>query len=103
MMWWNHGDWGVGSWVSMSVMMLVVWGLIIGLIVWAVRSVSEKPSGTGTDRRPAVIPDDVLSGRLARGEITEEEFVRRRSLLHSSAASAGPPADRKGSDDERGD
>lgn len=95
-MWWNHGDWSVGSWVSMSLMMLVFWGLIIGLIMWAVRSMSDKPSATSTGQRPAASPDDVLSERFARGEITEDEFVRRRGLLHSSAASAGPPTDQKG-------
>lgn len=96
MMWWDHADWGVGSWVSMSLMMLVFGGLIIGLIMWAVRSMSDKPSATSIDQRQAASADDVLAERFARGEITEDEFVRRRGLLHSSDATSRPRADRKG-------
>ena len=90
MMWWNHGDWGVGSWVSMSLMMLVFWALIVGLVLWVVRSLSDKPPAAGIAQRVAASPDDVLSERFARGEITEEEFVRRRGLLHSSGVSSPP-------------
>lgn len=96
MMWWNYADWGVGTWVTMSLMMLVFWTLIIGLILWAARSTSDKPSATAIDQRQAASADDVLAERFARGEITEGEFVRRRGLLNGSDASSRLPADLKG-------
>ena len=32
------GNWGVGEWLAMGAMMLVFWGLLIGLVIWAIRS-----------------------------------------------------------------
>jgi putative membrane protein len=86
MMWWNHGGWGAGDWLAMSFMMVVFWGLLIALVIWLVRSTrSDRVPG----RRPAGIPaqpaDEVLAERFARGEIDEDEYTRRRALLHSTA------------------
>lgn len=81
MMDWN-GGWGVGGWLVMSLMMIVVWGLPIALVVWAVRSSfrRDQPSATAP-RRPDA--DQVLAERFANGEIDEEEFNRRRQVLRS--------------------
>ena len=64
MMDWN-GGWGVGGWLAMSLMMVVVWGLPIALVVWAVRSSfhRDQPSATAP-RRPDA--DQVLADRYAR-------------------------------------
>jgi putative membrane protein len=82
MMWWNHGAWGAGDWLSMSVMMLAFWALVIALILWLVRS-----SRNGSEDRLTVSPmqraDEVLAERFAGGEIDEEEFTRRRASLHT--------------------
>lgn len=81
MMDWN-GGWGVGGWLVMSLMMVVVWGLPIALVVWAVRSSfhREQPSVTAPSRPDA---DQVLAERYARGEIDEGEFAHRREVLRS--------------------
>lgn len=83
MMWSNHGAWGASEWLSMSLMMLLFWGLVVALVVWLVRSARASTTGTAADR-----PEDVLADRFARGEIDDEEFRRRRELLHS--VSGGP-------------
>jgi putative membrane protein len=88
MMWWNHGDWGFGDWLAMSLMMLVFWGLIAGGIVLLVRSLSAKP--TDSEPRTKTNADDVLAARFARGDINEDEFTRRRALLHSTHAPSRP-------------
>lgn len=84
MMW--NGDWGVGSWIAMSLMMIVFWGGLIALVVWLVRSShSERPADrANTDRaqNPIDRGEEVLAERFARGEIDEEEFTHRRELLH---------------------
>lgn len=91
MMWWGHDNWGAGSWIAMSLTMLVFWALFVGLIVWVVRSMANKPATTGTGQPRVASPDDVLADRFARGDINEDEFTRRRALLHAAPGSS-PPA-----------
>ncbi len=55
-------------------MFVVFWGGVIALIVWAVR----RPGGGGEVPRTAL---DIARERLARGELTKEEFDRIRSDL----------------------
>jgi putative membrane protein len=88
MMWWNDGGWGAGAWFLMSLMMILFWGALVALAVWLVRTLR-------TDQSPAPAPhfstaraDEVLAERFARGEIDEDEFKRRRALLHSGSSTA---------------
>lgn len=89
MMWWDHNDWGFGNWLAMGLTMLIFWSLVIGLIVWAVRSVSSNPAGSAGDRLREASPADVLAARFARGDISEDEFTRRRALLHGTPSAPG--------------
>ena len=80
----DDGSWAAGQWVVMTLMMLIFWGGLAALVVWLVRSLSTR------DRVPTPPPpaptrgaDDLLAERFARGEIDEEEFARRRKVLHS--------------------
>lgn len=61
--------------------MLVFWGSLIALVVWAARSFG---SGDRQITSRGADPDEVLAQRYARGEIEEDEFRRRRELLHST-------------------
>jgi putative membrane protein len=84
MMGWNDG-WGVGSWIAMSVMMVVFWGGLIALVVWLIRgSQRQDPDQHAAERPvdPAQRGEELLAERFARGEIDEDEFTRRRELLH---------------------
>jgi putative membrane protein len=87
MMGWGHG-WGAGGWVTMALTMVVSWGLLAALIVWIVRGASSSTRGAGP-ANPG--PDSVLSDRFSRGEIDEEEFLRRRAVLHGFHGHNGPP------------
>ena len=72
----DHMDgWGIGWWIWMPIMMVLVWGGIIAVIVWVIRS------STGGDRSERASPLDIAKERLARGEISEEEFERIRQKL----------------------
>jgi putative membrane protein len=82
MMWWNHGAWGAGDWVSMSVMMLAFWALLIALILWLVRSSRNGDGVYRVKSSPMQRADEVLAERFAGGEIDEAEFTRRRASLH---------------------
>jgi putative membrane protein len=80
MMWWDHQGWGTGHWIAMTVMMLVFWGGLIALVVWLIRSMrNDRPAPPR-----ARTADDMLAERFAKGEIEEDEFLRRRELLHSA-------------------
>jgi putative membrane protein len=76
-MWWasNHefGWWTIfgGIW------MILFWGVIIGLVIWAVRALTGRryrPSGSGG-------PLEVAERRYARGEISKEEFNDIKATL----------------------
>jgi putative membrane protein len=78
-MWWGHGGWGTGDWVAMSLMMALLWSGLIALVTWLIRSARDERLA----RPPVRTPDELLSERFAKGEVDEDEFTRRRELLHS--------------------
>jgi putative membrane protein len=57
------------------VWMVVFWGAIIGLVVWAVSRL------TGENRSTNVSALDIARARYARGEIGKEEFEELRQAL----------------------
>jgi putative membrane protein len=64
------GDWGMtlGSWIWM-----LVWVAALLLMVWLI------VAGGRTEQRED--PLELLRSRYARGEITEDEFRRMRTIL----------------------
>lgn len=81
-----HGVDGMGWWMLWGgLMMVVFWGAIIGLIVWAVQSITERRVDQPADEGPAGRrPLDIVKGRYARGEIGREEFERIKRDLDST-------------------
>ena len=53
------------------------WGTIIGLIVWPISRVSSAGGQSDRSRTPL----EIAKERLARGEISEEEFQRLKEHL----------------------
>ncbi len=71
-------DWGPGWWIAMSFMMVIFWVAVIALIVWAVRSFAGPQQSQQQHRTPL----DIARERLAKGEISEEDFERiKRQLM----------------------
>ncbi len=59
---------------------VIFWGGLIWLIVWGVNRLSGRgPEERSARREPT--PLDIARERLARGEISEEEFLRLRQHL----------------------
>jgi mono/diheme cytochrome c family protein len=51
--------------------MVLFWGTIIWLVVWGIRQFTgDRPGDTGSRETPL----EIAQGRLARGEISREEF-----------------------------
>jgi putative membrane protein len=59
--------------------MLVFWALVIGGIVWLVRSSSRGSAGPSAP--PNEAPLDILKRRYAKGEITKEQFEQMKRDL----------------------
>lgn len=76
MMW----NWGQGWW-WMGLSMILFWAVVIGFVVWAVRT-----SGRHADAGRADRAREVLEERYVRGDIDEEEFTRRLRHLEDSRA-----------------
>ena len=72
-MMWYYGVNG-WAWFWMSVMMVLFWGGVVVLAVWAIRSVA----GPGPHGDAAL---DVLRKRLAAGEITPEDYEKARKTI----------------------
>ncbi len=75
----EHMMWGGGSgMIGGLIMMLLFWGIVITLIYFVVKWMSDRP---GRDSRRDAM--DILRERYASGEIDEEEFERRRKVLEA--------------------
>lgn len=80
------------DWVWGTLMMLVFWGGLAAAIVFAVRaSTRNSREGSGETRPPDA--GAILAARFARGEISQQEFEERKSVLErgrrGSATSVG--------------
>lgn len=69
-------DWDGGWWLVMALGMVLFWALVIVGIVWIVREVGGQRHGGA-----AQAPMEVLDERLARGDISVEEYEERRGAL----------------------
>lgn len=70
MMWWDTGHWYWGV-----VMMALFWGAVVAAVYLVVR-------GRGrADKRPSA--REILDDRFARGELSEEEYARRRAAIET--------------------
>ena len=69
----DHGDhmggWGWGWGVLMMILIVAVIGLIVWGILWEARRAGGKTDGHPHDRAR-----EILAERLARGEITPDEY-----------------------------
>jgi putative membrane protein len=77
---WGDG-WGWGHMFFGSFMMLLFWGGLIILVVFAVRSMGTGSPRGGVGPAPGNRALDILEERYARGEIEKEEYEERRRLL----------------------
>jgi putative membrane protein len=84
-------DWGWGWMFSGGLMMVLFWGVLIALVVLAVRGLTGGASSTtndthvGATRREAGAPPlEILQARYARGEISREEYETIRRDLQTA-------------------
>jgi len=87
MMWdGNDGGWGMsggGGWLALVVLFILVASAVAALVVTAgARPRDPGPPPSRLDG-PDAEAERILQRRFAAGEIDEEDFRRRRALLHA--------------------
>lgn len=76
----DHHDWGGGWWVVMGLGIVLFWGLVIAGAVWLIRELSSgRHSGRGRHQDSDAL--GILDRRLAAGEISIDEYEKRRRAL----------------------
>jgi putative membrane protein len=76
MMGWYDNGWGWGAGIGMFVMVLF-WGGLIALGVWAVARLTRGESRP----MPLESPRQILDRRFASGEIDAEQYAQSRHIL----------------------
>jgi putative membrane protein len=83
---WGDGYGHRGHWIGMLIMGLVLIAAVVA-IVWAIRRPDHRPSHGGAPVPPppgavnSAQAINILRERFARGEINEEEFTKKLTLL----------------------
>ena len=90
MMYWGH-HMGTGGRIFSILATLIILGLIVGLIVWAV---SPRAGRSGSANGAAGSAREILDRRLASGELAAEQYEQLRETLGDDAPSAGDPRPR---------
>ncbi len=84
MMGW-YGGWGAGSWLGMGIGMLVFWGLVVAAVVallrWSGQGRQQHASTGQTFSTGNANALRMLDERYARGDVTDEDYRRRRDVL----------------------
>jgi putative membrane protein len=86
MMMYGNNTWGWVGWILMSFGMVAFWALVITAIVLAVRwligqrDTAARQPATGQSRA-----QELLAERFARGEIDDNEYRNRLTLLREQA------------------
>lgn len=84
MMGWYDNGWGSGLGM---IVILLIWGGLIGLGVWAVARLTRgelRPT-------PVETPRQILDRRFASGEIDAEQYAEARHLLEGRSAATPTP------------
>ena len=76
-MWGFHEGMG-WWWVFGGMWMLAFWAIIIGLVVWGVK---QFTGGGQASHTPGDAALEIAQNRLARGEISKEQFEEIRATL----------------------
>ena len=79
---WNDG-WSGWNWTLMMIGMAAFWGFVAWAIVAVVRSTNRSQRVANNSA------EEILAGRLATGEIDDDEYHHRLDVLRSGKAPTG--------------
>lgn len=79
-----HSGWGWGSWFLMIVVMVIFWAAVIVLVLGAIRYLARRDT-TAVQQPDSLFAraraEDLLTEAFGRGEMDEDEYRRRLTLL----------------------
>ncbi|MEV0164003.1 hypothetical protein [Nonomuraea fuscirosea] len=81
MMWWDHSGMNNWSYALMILSALLLWGLLVTVIVLAVRQASTSARTGPEDGSASPAAEELLARRFARGEIDAEQYRAGLELL----------------------
>lgn len=88
--WYGNGMMNPFGYALMMVSMVLFWGLIILAVIALVRYLGRTSGSRGSARAGGSLPEQVLAERFARGEIDEEEYRARLTVLRGGSSASGP-------------
>jgi uncharacterized membrane protein len=88
MMWWNHGGWGAGEWLAMSLMMLIVWSAVIALLVWLVGHISSARPTVEADSAAVSLAEEDSRTALLEREFADADPIKARAARTASSSHA---------------
>lgn len=77
---WQYQGMGGTAWLLMIIVMFVLWGVLAIGLVALLRHYRTRPPGVAT-ADPSQTAITILKERFARGEVSEEEYGRRLTIL----------------------
>jgi uncharacterized membrane protein len=84
-MWHWHGDWNSGEWLSMSIMMVLVWLPLLLLLAYGLRTQFASTS------RPSTSAEEDARRAYARGDFDRPRFQQIMEDLRESATQPRSP------------
>ncbi len=79
-MMWGYGNWSQSTWIPMMILMLAFLLIIIFTVVMLTRYVTPR-SIFQDQPEYRNGPKQILRERFARGEIDEDEYLKRKAVL----------------------
>lgn len=84
--WMWHDGWGWGGWALMVIAMVLVLVAILTVVVLAMRFLTRNSTSSPPRSSPFGRAEDVLAERYAQGELDDDEYRRRLSVLRKHRA-----------------
>jgi putative membrane protein len=90
MMYWN-GHMTTAGWIIAVLWTVIIFVLIAGGIYWFVTALSGRTGGESPHAPSEDSPREILDRRVAKGELTVEQYKQLRETLDASAAAGQRP------------
>jgi putative membrane protein len=73
--------WGYGPGWGWMMLMPLLWIVLLGVIVWAVVRLTQRPGDHVRDQQRRETPQEILDRRYASGEIDADTYAQARANL----------------------
>lgn len=92
-MYWN-GHMSAGGWILSVLWTLIIIALVVAGIVWLLQALGNREDALAGSETSGASAREILDRRLAKGEITVEQYQQLRDTIGDAAPQrpdSGPP------------